>query len=268
MKRFIPLILALSLLFSLAACAGQTEPPAPTETPTPADPTPTEPTPAEPAPAPEPEPAPAPEPDPYAAQLQLFADTALYWRMAQDEFTRPFYAVTDLNGNGLLELFASVQGGSGLYTWTTVFEVNETLDDLNEMEADWGEGFSEPDLLDATEGFPSYVEDGVRWLLVSDHLRNGYAEAFDSRYAYSLQNGAIALEPLGTAHLTANAAGDGYDAAYTYGEDAISQEDFEAWHHRFDGLQQETVTFAWFPLEEDTDLLTALTASWAGYRVA
>ena len=118
MKRYFALFLTLFLILSLAGCsfpgedANQpvftTVPPEPTVTPT-------------------------TQPDIYAGQLDLIWQEMDSW--IQDPYADVWcYAVTDLDGNGRLEIISSDTQGSGHYVTTRMLEVNEDLTGLTPIE--------------------------------------------------------------------------------------------------------------------------------------
>lgn len=118
MKRYFALFLTLFLILSLAGCAfpGEdatqpvftTVPPEPTVTPT-------------------------TQPDTCSEQLDLIWQEMDSW--IQDPYADVWcYAVTDLDGNGRLEIISSDTQGSGHYVTTRMLEVNEDLTGLTPIE--------------------------------------------------------------------------------------------------------------------------------------
>ena len=74
-------------------------------------------------------------------QLTIIAENKDMWITEleyADEVYR--YAISDLDHNGRYEVIVSNMGGTGLYTYSRFFEVNETYDGLVECTTDFMEG--------------------------------------------------------------------------------------------------------------------------------
>ena len=131
------------------------------------------------------------------AQLELIADNIEGIQLLHewvDNVNR--YAVTDLDQNGRLEVIASNMGGTGAYTYSRFYEVNESFDGLAEYDAGFEEGHSQPDIIvenvdmyyDATENIFYYIE--------KDDIKAGATEYHSFLYAMSLSNGKLVMTPL------------------------------------------------------------------------
>ena len=163
------------------------------------------------------------------------------------------YTITDLDGNGRLEVIVSSMGGTGSYTYTRFFEVNETFDGLMECTTDFVEGDSEPDMMIANE--PSQVFrdlEGVYHYVIRDFVRAG-TEYYDIIYDVVLKNG----------HITHNVLAKMYDS-YSSGSsvveytNAVGEKITEAEYKAiakttFDGMSELTCLFDWRDLEEIAD---------------
>ena len=168
-----------------------------------------------------------------------------------DEICR--YAVTDLDRNGRLEMIVSNHGGTGLYTYSRFFEVNESFDALAECETDFPEGDSQPDLL-LEETLNTYIDsDDVFHYAVYDVLKNGAAEYYENYRALKLKDGKITTVPI--AYKTTL-----YDPQNVTCTDAngneISEEEFaEAPDRYFAGCQKTVTTLGWQDVKElDTEI--------------
>lgn len=108
------------------------------------------------------------------------------------------YTITDMDGNGRLELIASNCGGTGHYTYSRFYEVNETYDGLVICETNFTEGDSQPDIM-SNGGLVIVYEDeqGVRYHLFEDMLHD-VADYYYTKFAVSLQNGKVFGTPLAT----------------------------------------------------------------------
>lgn len=81
-------------------------------------------------------------------QLGVIAENIELWRVKyEDIIEKVYYAVTDLDQNGRLEIIVSDMGGTGSYSYSRFYEVNEQHDGLTECETDFIEGSSQPDII-------------------------------------------------------------------------------------------------------------------------
>ncbi len=76
-----------------------------------------------------PTPAPTPAPMPESDQRALIERSRNVWE-PDLEYETWFFAITDLDHNGRLELLLASLQGSGLYTWVNVWEGNENYSGL------------------------------------------------------------------------------------------------------------------------------------------
>ena len=72
----------------------------------------------------------------YKKQIDVIMNNIDMWNLyTEDNTYNPYgYAITDLDQNGRLEIIASSCQGTGLYTYSNYYEVNERLDGLNKIE--------------------------------------------------------------------------------------------------------------------------------------
>ncbi len=130
------------------------------------------------------------------AQLQIMAERAGAWLDPSMVLSKEPYrmAVADLDNNGRLELIVSRMGGSGVYTTSHCYEINETLDGLTECSLNLEEGQSEPDILSAaTDVYRS--EEGEFYYIFHDYSRVD-EKYYDTIVALSLSEGMITTKPL------------------------------------------------------------------------
>ena len=126
-----------------------------------------------------------------ASQIALIAGEKDMWLQGME------YAITDMDGNGRLELITSNCRGTGHYTYSRFYEVNETYDGLDLCETSFEEGTSQPDIMDGGGINIVCYEDaqGVRYYLFEDMLH----DVADYHYTTSslwLQDGKVTVEPL------------------------------------------------------------------------
>ena len=133
-------------------------------------------------------------------QIELLADNLDLWAGTMDsEGIEYFYTVTDMDHNGRLELIISSCQGTGLYTFSNYFEVNNTLDGLAAVEGNRREGDSEADII--VDSAPVYYDAGnkVYYYIYDDVIRNGI-EHYENKRAVWLDNGKLVQNAL--AHKT------------------------------------------------------------------
>ncbi len=213
-----------------------------------------------------------PSADNYAQQIRLIAQCREEW-IIQEPFETRGYAVTDLDGNGRLELIASQCGGSGLYSTTLFWEVDEAGTALVSCERTVDEGDSEADMMVAEA--PAYTdpETGLRFYVFDDLLRNGMTEYYENKRAISLQAGQVAEIPLA---YRATVYQDEDHMSVTCRDDQgnlITDEQYEAMPDtRFGHLQKSFARFSWVVNDEahfedmtEEEAVALLTASWNGF---
>jgi hypothetical protein len=128
----------------------------------------------------------------YDKQLQLIANQASVWIGDTESVAEPFfYAVTDLDQNGRLEIIQSSCQGTGLYTYTNLWEVDANGTELIPCQLSIAEGDSQPDII-ADPEIVYYDETGDCYFYIfRDEIRNGAAEHYQSQIALSLQDGVV-----------------------------------------------------------------------------
>ena len=129
-------------------------------------------------------------------QIELLADSLELWAGTMNsEGIDYFFTVTDMDRNGRLELIVSSCQGTGLYTYSDYFEVNDTFDGLTAVEGNRMEGHSEADII--VDSAPVYydAQNKVYYYIYDDIIRNG-KEYYENKRAVSLENGKIVQNDL------------------------------------------------------------------------
>lgn len=177
-------------------------------------------------------------------QLNVILNNKELW-YKDDEFDKYSYAVTDLDQNGRLEIISSICQGTGLYTYTTIYEINETLDGLNLCESNLEEYDSQADIIKDTWSV-FYDKDTPKYYYVlEDATRNGMAELYENKRYFCLYNGEIMEEYLvrkntiyqnGTPEVTFTDAND----------NIITEEEYNNFENQhFANLEKMTVNIKW-----------------------
>ena len=119
-------------------------------------------------------------------QLDILVNARDTWRVL-DETDWWGYAVTDLDQNGRLELIASETHGTGHFTSTRIWEVNEALDGLTVCETDESCSPSIGRVL----GLPVYYDGktGLFWYVLQNEVREDSRHYHESLQAVTLNEG-------------------------------------------------------------------------------
>ena len=252
MKRALGIILTAALLFSLAACTSSESGTR------------------------------APEPASPEDQIALIAASKDQW-LAEDGAYTVFYAVTDLDGDGLLELIRDVPGDA----WSNVdtfFEVSADGKTLEELAFPFGEDHSHPDLVDQ-DAYRMYIGQEGRYLIANDNIYMGPVQASDYQ-AYHVQDyislgedGVEADDIAWCMMMDEDTNGDTlheYHIYYYSGDDVDVTMDGNGYKNaaaeRFAGYEEQVCKVAWWTLGEDTEasedaLTSGLAYSWDGFSV-
>lgn len=106
-------------------------------------------------------------------QISIIAENKSLWyinlEFANDVYK---YMVTDLDCNGRLEIVMANEGGTGLYTYTDIYEVNDTFTGLNKWTNNYKEGDSQLDIIvDEASAYFDTVKTGASYYVFEDLLR-------------------------------------------------------------------------------------------------
>ena len=187
------------------------------------------------------------------AESKLFADARDMWLNFMDyanDVER--YTVTDLDKNGRAEIIVSNMGGTGYYTYTRIFEVNENHDGLEEVTTDFVEGDSQPDMMTFDNQVTAYIDNNfVYHYIVEDYLKATGAEYYNVIYDVSLQEGHLFCHVLARKSTIYNSDGS-FDEIYEDGNGLeISKESYESIAEAVfaDANRKETHVWCWADLQ-------------------
>ncbi len=254
MKKLLSILLALALVFSLAACAKPQE---------------------EPEPQPE---VPENASDP-AEQVKLIAENRDVWLSAdpqQADLMR--YAVADMDENGRLELISTVTEGTGQFSSTRFYEVSEDFSKLEPVEYDLDGAQSEADL-GWTGSFRSYKGELGNFVVASDQMVNGYAENYYYEDFFVLRNGVVNAGTISYCLVLAeDSNGDGEPEMHAYyyasgdEEEELTPEAFARSADDFFGYAYDryVMDLRWKQFDEaarksEVDIPAGLADSWSGF---
>ena len=254
-KRFFSLLLAALMLFSLAACgsasASSQDAPAKTQTETQA-PAETEAQPVS---------VPASELSDIDAQLKLIHEN-------MDKLQQPtgelpwFYAVTDLNHDGCLELIAASQHPSDRSTNLKLWEVSADRKALAECKVQKDEEESFPDIMtDSVDTFHVTATDTWNYLFY-DNIVLSDTEIYTSKSAFRMKDGVMSYEAFAIEHTLVENGTRHISYTNPDGDDISQAEYSSAGILAFDGAERSNTSFEWLTAE-DAKSLVRLTDSYA-----
>ena len=124
-------------------------------------------------------------------QIQVIADSMDLWVGLTDYGGIYQYTVTDLDQNGRLELITSINQGTGRFTYSSYYEINEVMDGLTAYELARQEGDSEADIM--VDSVPVYYdsEHDIYHYIFDDYIRYSYTLSHENKRAISLKNGEL-----------------------------------------------------------------------------
>ncbi|HPF29391.1 MAG TPA: hypothetical protein PLZ77_04705 [Lachnospiraceae bacterium] len=179
------------------------------------------------------------------SQLVLIAENRDLWIGDPDGFYG--YAVTDLDHNARLEIITSICEGTGLYTNSIIYEVNEDHSGLTECAVSWQEGDSQADIM--VTSVPVYYDGDTNqyFYIFEDVCKVNAAEYFNSMHAVSLHNGVLEDTIIATQEIIYE---DAEAEPYIRGEDiygrTLSEEDYvNIANSTYEDLQMEQGNIIW-----------------------
>ena len=126
-------------------------------------------------------------------QIDVIMNNIDTWNLSTDEdIYAPYgYAITDLDQNGRLEIIASSCQGTGIYTYSNYYEVNESLNGLNKIERHVEEGSSEADImLPTVKVFIDKAANEYHYIF-DDLVKASAAEYYENKQDIVLKNGRL-----------------------------------------------------------------------------
>ncbi len=195
------------------------------------------------------------------SQLHLIAENKELW-MEDPDYADDIYqcTVTDLDRNGRYEIIVSNMGGTGIYTYSRFFQVNDSYDGLEECETDFVEGMSQPDLI--VDEWKIYMDDstGQFYYIVNDYLKNGAAEHYENVQVLSLKDNKISLHML--ARRTTIYRQNGAEITCKDADgNVISEEAYKAvvQNHFASGYSEDVQPLKWLHIREQPESTVDLT---------
>lgn len=191
-----------------------------------------------------------------AVQMEVIAQKQDMWFGSPDFADEVYqYAVTDLNQDGRYELIVSNRGGTGNYTYSRFFEVNESYDGLVECTTNFQEGDSQVDIM--VESTSAYFDEEAQnfHYIFEDYLKVSAAEYYESIRALTLQGGQIIEENLaGRSEIytfTEEGQQSGEVSFYDAAGNALEESDYQTIQDTvFSGMRKYRAFFGWQDMRE------------------
>ena len=260
MKKFLSLILAVVLVFSLCACAQVTittssetksseSAPAATADTSAAAAADTSTAAAEATPVATPAPTTAPA---SAAESQLNLLFANFSKMNPGtDAADTYYAVTDLDHNGRLELLGAQTSGTGMITTAKFFEVNESYDGIQEITQDIPSGYTMPEVI--VESANTYHDTATNTYYYGfiDTTRDTAAQNISAKTSISLKDSKLTVKYYGSEQTEVV---NGITAVHYYDADGntIDPESYKALDNAITGYTKTGTNFDWFKAADAT----------------
>ena len=190
----------------------------------------------------------------YFAQWSLIAEQKDIWVNYMDYANDlQQYTIADLDANGRLEVIVSSMGGTGSYTYTRIFEVNESFDGLTECTTDFIEGDSQPDMLSISGPGQVFRDlEGMFHYVIQDFMRAG-TEYYYTIYSVALKEGHIVHQLLAQMHESYSTGSLVVEHTNTKGEKITEEEYLSAVETFFWGMSELTYVFDWRNLVDIED---------------
>ena len=198
------------------------------------------------------------------AQLQVFADHRSEWDINRTEsLPATSFTMADINNNGRLEVIVSGTTGTGIYSETYVFEVNEDATGLNRYSITDG---TSPDIarMDSTE---VYLVEGNYKISCENGTAHGWESVDFERQSLSLNDTGIIIETLGIGHRRTVINGDDELEYFDSDHNPISEAEFDSLYDSvYAGCPKGKMKFIWItPGYGGSMSLDQLRESWEGF---
>lgn len=181
-----------------------------------------------------------------------------------------YYTVTDLDGNGRLEIIAAVTQGTGIFTYADFYEVNSSFNGVDELvnpRAE-GEGYNYPELIiDTVDKYTDRY--GLNHYLFRDDSKNGYQEAYTGYTEVFVGNGmAQTFDITGQYTQWSNGGASENTTYYDSNGNETNKAYFDsAVQNWFAGMKKSTVKLNWFQLDSP-DLKSQLRDSYVAFSAS
>ena len=200
----------------------------------------------------------APDVPPIEEQRRILEENRSHWTFDEEDYTPDwYYAFTDLDHNGLLEVLAASTQGSGMFTYVHFYEVlpdGSGVRNLCQADEETDGPDAWPEIV--LDSIPCYYDSSSDryYYVCTDVFRDGAAHSISTTTALSLKDGVAELEYL--ASMEIEMTDEGEQKTYTDGKaNPITEEEYnKAVENRFGGMEKSELKPEWNAIEASEDL--------------
>ncbi|MBR4308765.1 MAG: hypothetical protein IKT58_04125 [Oscillospiraceae bacterium] len=196
---------------------------------------------------------------PIQDQAQVFVANRLEWLNEDELFGYGYhFTMADMDGNGRYELYFGSCQGTGLFTYVDGWEISEDGTTILPIAQNVEEGYSQVDMICSNVDVYYDPATGVYSYLFEDLWRSGAQQSGVELRAWTLKNGAVAEESLGSQISMADMDGQMMEAFVNAQGREITAEEYEQIPaQRFEGWGHMTAELLWQMIDlEELDEMT------------
>ena len=192
-------------------------------------------------------------------QRRILEDNRSLWTFDQEDYSPDwYYAFTDLDHNGLLEVLAASTQGSGMFTYAHFYEVLPDgsgiknlyhADEEVEGPDDW------PEVV--MESIPCYYDSAsdCYYYVCTNTTRDGAAHSISQTAALSLKDGVAEWEYLACMDIRMTDSGEKKTSYEDAEGNSITEEDYNSVvEKRFAGMEQSEFKPEWTAVTHSSDV--------------
>ena len=214
------------------------------------------------------------------SQLMFISDKYddLYSDFLTDDSILPatVCAVTDLNHNGRLEVLITACLGTGVYSYTKVYEISEDYTDLVKLElknSSMTEDDSSGDFYNLAEPgimvYDCYKKDNEYYYLISDYASSGWSDKYIGFYSYTFGD-AVVEDYIGGAAISVN-DDDKTIQTWLYGSSLEKIKTIEEYEAQVNGYwsgyeKQKQCEVKWFAFSDAEGFAANVKDSWKAFN--
>lgn len=182
-------------------------------------------------------------------QLAVILDNISKWSLTKEleQYDTYGYAITDLDRNGRLEIITSHCDGTGLYSYNKYYEVNESLDGINELTTNLKDEDIQTYIMDATvKVFYDAIKNEYHYVFTNVN-RNGAAEYNEAKYGVVLKDGKITQKLLASKDIIYKNGGEDIDIIIKNADgEELTDESYERYEYiHFKDYEYSLASIEW-----------------------
>lgn len=182
-------------------------------------------------------------------QLAVILDNISKWSLTKEleQYDAYGYAITDLDRNGRLEIITSHCDGTGLYSYNKYYEVNESLDGINELTTNLKDEDIQTYIMDATvKVFYDAIKNEYHYVFTNVN-RNGAPEYNEAKYEVVLKDGKITQKLLANKDIIYKNGGEDIDIIIKNADgEELTDESYERYEYiHFKDYEYSLASIEW-----------------------